>query len=141
MLNDTDSILTLPGASSINECICPAETYLVDGLRDPSGAHLPSGICADCGEGLGCPLGSDLRNFEDFMAEANPSDDKIFPIVQAGYFAKLGELTVVYKCGSESDCPGGVPGTCADGRVGELCGHCPAGKKNTDGGCEAKLDI
>ena len=76
----------------MDECVCPAETYLSDGLRDEQNHHLPSGTCLDCGEGLVCELGSDMRNFEDFMqkiqTENTENKDKIYPLVQAGYFAK-----------------------------------------------------
>eukprot|EP00434_Breviolum_minutum_P037241 symbB.v1.2.033016.t1/scaffold4043.1/size45695/5 len=96
------------GAATVDECVCPAETYLSDGLRDEQNHHLPSGICLDCGEGLVCELGSDMRNFEDFMqkiqTENTENEDKIYPLVQAGYFARPGQLTEIFKCGNPGDC-------------------------------------
>jgi len=133
------------GAATIEECVCPAETYLADGLRDEMDQHLPSGSCVDCGEGLTCGLGSDMRHFEDFMkgkgqhGDAEDGEDQMdqsYPLVQAGYFARTGELTSVFRCGAVIDCPGGLPGTCAAGRTGALCGHCEAGWKTSSDGCE-----
>ena len=137
------------------ECVCPPETYLVDGLRKGQhGQHVASGRCVDCGEGLECALGSDLRNFEDFMAATGKSredqdedqnqdeqDEKPHPLVQVGYYAKVGELTEVFKCGAPNDCPGGLPGTCATRRTGALCGHCDAGWKTSYDGCETWIYI
>ena len=136
------------GAATMQECVCPAETYLADGLRDEMDEHLPSGSCVDCGEGLTCGLGSDMRNFEDFMkgkgqhgqhGDAEDGEDQMdqpYPLVQAGYFARTGELTSVFRCGAAIDCPGGLPDTCAAGRTGALCGHCTAGWKTSNDGCE-----
>lgn len=125
------------------ECICPRTTYLVNGLRDQDKQHIPSGTCSDCGEGLDCALGSDFRNFEDFasgLSEPDPLQENPFPVVEAGYFAKIGALTQVYKCGRPEYCPGGLPGSCVKGRIGLLCGHCTAGQKWTGEECDARLN-
>ncbi|CAK9066479.1 Protein SphX [Durusdinium trenchii] len=127
------------GAATVAECICPRTTYLVNGLRDQDKQHIPSGTCSDCGEGLDCALGSDFRNFEDFasgLSEPDPLQENPFPVVEAGYFAKIGALTQVYKCGRPEYCPGGLPGSCVKGRIGLLCGHCTAGQKWTGEECE-----
>ena len=68
------------------------DNILVNGLRDQDKQHIPSGTCSDCGEGLDCALGSDFRNFEDFasgLSEPDPLQENPFPVVEAGYFAKI----------------------------------------------------
>lgn len=43
-----------------------------------------------------------------------------------GYYSTVSDPLSVFKCGSEKQCPGGVPGTCGGGREGIPCGECPA---------------
>lgn len=98
---------------------------------------MASGRCVECGEGLECALGSDMRHFEDFQSQGSQS---VFPVVVPGYLARH-ELTNLFKCGAVGDCPGGLPGVCAPGRRGELCGHCAVGWKTTVDGCVPRLRL
>ena len=44
---------------------------------------------------------------------------------QLGYFSTMSDPLAVFKCGSDIQCPGGVPGTCGGGLEGIPCGKCP----------------
>ncbi|CAE6960361.1 sphX [Symbiodinium natans] len=139
------------GAVLRGDCVCPAGQYLRDGLTGDSVEAMASGSCTECGEGLNCPVGSDLRIYAGFLAgqELMPEDQR-FPLLEEGYFATAQEPTQVYKCGSSSHCPGGLPGTCAPGRIGIPCGRCQADSESphvnplttyegTSGLCEAGM--
>jgi len=124
------------GAILIGDCICPSGQFLRDGLTGDSLEAMASGSCADCGEGLSCGLGSDLRIYASFLAgEEMAPEEQLFPLLEEGYFATPQEPTQVYKCGASAHCPGGLPGTCAEGRIEIPCGRCQVGTKFEAGAC------
>ena len=108
-------------ATTISDCVCPEGTVFNGDGRPGAGA------CEECMEGLDCILGSDLRNYESFLVGSDK--ELTFPRLIPGYISYPSEPTQVYKCGKSSHCPGGVPGTCARGRIGLACARCQAGQK------------
>eukprot|EP00439_Symbiodinium_sp_Y106_P040540 s2809_g4.t6 len=131
-----DKTTAFQGAVLKSDCICPAGKYLRDGLTGDSVEAMSSGTCVECSDGMDCPLGSDLRIWASFLAGAEMDpEDQLFPLLQPGYYSTPEEPTQAYKCGAPSHCPGGRPGTCAEGRVGTPCGRCEAGSKFEDGQC------
>ncbi|CAJ1390644.1 unnamed protein product [Effrenium voratum] len=108
-------------ATTISDCVCPEGTVFNGDGRPGAGA------CENCMEGLDCILGSDLRNYESFLVGSDK--ELTFPRLIPGYISYPSEPTQVYKCGKNSHCPGGVPGTCARGRIGLACARCQAGQK------------
>ncbi|CAJ1447546.1 unnamed protein product [Effrenium voratum] len=98
----------LLGATSLTSCVC-TESHIDDG-----------GVCAVCGEGLSCPLGSTLS----LLKSVNGTNAQL-PHVLSGYRSEPTTPLQVYKC-QDNYCPGGPPGTCEGGRQGVTCGDCPA---------------
>jgi len=115
---------------------CPeGTTTLLLGVRDASGCGCEQGTidvstsastpadCQRCSDGLFCP---DMSTKETLQSGTSPHGDRYVPKLLLGYYSTVSDPLSVFKCGSENQCPGGVPGTCGGGREGIPCGECPA---------------
>mmetsp|Transcript_2855 Transcript_2855/g.6241 ORF Transcript_2855/g.6241 Transcript_2855/m.6241 type:complete len:1509 (+) Transcript_2855:1-4527(+) len=110
-------LVTLRGATSRDECVCPVGSYRP--------LHSAIGDCAPCGEGVACEFGTDLNDYD------------YWPTILEGYYADLS--LSVFKCLDDGRrCRLGKPGeSCADGRRGRVCAECEDGKApSTDGSCK-----
>eukprot|EP00971_Amphidinium_carterae_P140171 2777573-Amphidinium_carterae.1 len=110
------SIALFLGATSLEQCGCPAGTYL------PWSGE----ACAPCPDGFECPVGAKASNFPTSAAADNSG---VHPLLEAGYMSLSGAPLVVYRCVDMEYCPGGPPGTCGvlrdSKKVG--CGQCVDG--------------
>jgi len=126
-------VTALRGATSANECLCPAGTYRPFGDQ--------RGDCLPCQEGVECRIGSDLSG--DQVGGRHP------PLILEGYYAEIdeGRFLSVFNCLDDGyRCRRGFPGeNCADGRYGRVCSECESGKAPADDGschqCSAGSDI
>lgn len=101
------------GAQSLVECVCKAGSIDVDGQ------------CVPCGKGLSCPIGSTIAGLT-LLPSANASNSDVErPFVKPGFNSLPQAPLTIFRC--RDHCPGGVPGTCSFGRIGAVCGECPAG--------------
>eukprot|EP00439_Symbiodinium_sp_Y106_P085235 s126_g27.t3 len=93
----------LLAASRHEDCVCKQDL-----IED-------SGLCARCGEGLSCPVGSTVERLRNGSSEEKP---EVLPM----YFSTMEAPLEIYRC--QSHCPGGTPGNCSGGRMGRTCSEC-----------------
>eukprot|EP00929_Paragymnodinium_shiwhaense_P012088 TRINITY_DN11876_c0_g2_i2.p1 TRINITY_DN11876_c0_g2~~TRINITY_DN11876_c0_g2_i2.p1 ORF type:complete len:719 (+),score=133.22 TRINITY_DN11876_c0_g2_i2:661-2817(+) len=103
------------GAIAASECGCPAGSY--QSKTDPS-------VCLPCEKGMDCAFGSDEAGFE-LLAQGLPAG--VVPVLQQGFFTDIKSPLSVFRCPDEGYCPGGLPNTCAHGRLDVACTLCPDG--------------
>ena len=102
------------GALDSDACLCQGELYEGQCVVCTGNTRYEAGACIPCSEGLTCNGASTA-------------------VVQPGFFTDTAAPFDVYRCLPIESCPGGLPGTCAGGRVGVPCTQCPAGQAwNTD---------
>ncbi|CAK9004860.1 unnamed protein product [Durusdinium trenchii] len=116
--NDTTTLLL--GASKPEDCVCQID-LIESNLQ-----------CVPCGEGLTCPRGSTV---EQLMHGQNTTAGERPQILQS-YFSWPEEPLEIYKCPGQH-CPGGVPGSCTEVRLGPTCDECPARMYATSDGCQS----
>lgn len=101
------------GSQSLAECVCKTGSMDVDGQ------------CLPCGKGLSCPIGSTIAGLT-LLPSADVSNlDVERPFIKPGFNSLPEAPLTIYQC--RDHCPGGAPGTCSFGRIGAVCGECPAG--------------
>eukprot|EP00913_Durusdinium_trenchii_P007139 g6714.t1 len=113
------------GSKSAQECGCDVGS--INSMEEEEAV-----MCVPCMEGLHCPFGSnlpDLRRGHSTLGEA------YVPQLKKGFFATLEHPINVFKCGTESHCPGGQPNSCAEGRQVTPCSECPRGTSWVDETC------
>ncbi len=140
-----------PGASSQAECVCEAGYYhpcsgddckLSTHTVEKVGALSAAGqeFCQPCPRSMLCPGGAasmDGGSKED-ASTGNLMHEQ--PELRAGYYSTLAAPYEIYECLPRELCPGGKPATCANGRVGELCAHCPVDQSPDGFGCKPCSD-
>jgi len=113
------------GSTSGSDCGCEAGSINVA----ENGEELQ---CIPCGEGLSCPFSSSLETFKSGQS----SQGGVVPTIKEGYFATFEKPLEIMRCRPYAWCPGGTPGTCAGGLLGEPCAVCPDGKTWWGEACE-----
>ncbi|CAE7806739.1 GABBR1, partial [Symbiodinium necroappetens] len=97
------------GALDSDACLCQGELYEGQCVVCSGNTRYEAGACIPCSEGLTC---NGART----------------AVVQPGFFTDTAAPFDVYRCLPSESCPGGLPGTCAGGRIGVPCTQCPAGQ-------------
>lgn len=118
------STTRLLGSASASDCGCEEGSINVAS----SGEVLQ---CIPCGEGLDCPFGSSLETLQ-----SGQSGGEAVPKILAGFYATIKKPLEILRCKPAEWCPGGTPGTCAGGLLGEPCSACPQGQTWQSGACE-----
>jgi len=113
--NGTTTLLL--GVREVFGCGCTEGT--IDVSTNPS----TTADCVSCSEGLLCP---DMSTTDNLMSGSNSHGERYIPKILERYFSTISDPLAVFKCGSDIQCPGGVPGTCSGGLEGIPCGKCPA---------------
>lgn len=104
------------GALDSDACLCQGELYEGQCVVCSGNTRYEAGACIPCSEGLTC---NGART----------------AVVQPGFFTDTAAPFDVYRCLPIESCPGGLPGTCAGGRIGVPCTQCPAGQAWTADVC------
>lgn len=114
------------GARSVKlaDCGCP-EDYI---NLDSAGMN-----CVKCGEGMTCPLLSNMASLYNGTSEFG---DEFVPQIVEGFFSTKDKPREIFKCLESVACPGGVPGSCGGNLVGTPCSECTQGSTWTGSACE-----
>lgn len=131
-------------AEGPSECKCE-RGYFKNSLRNINcSSQISSGTvvqCEECPVGMICPPGSDLQHFWNSLAACSgacaltqyssngpPVHCQPFPLLSKAHYSSSDKPVEIYKCRSESKCPGGPPNTCGDPNLAGLsCFHCTEG--------------
>mmetsp|Transcript_61763 Transcript_61763/g.180480 ORF Transcript_61763/g.180480 Transcript_61763/m.180480 type:complete len:1173 (-) Transcript_61763:184-3702(-) len=110
--------VTYPGASSSQHCVCPEGFYRPLNITD--GAEHAEDSCVQCPEGMGCEMGSDMRN-----VGLPRTDVTQYPYLKPGYWSSFEDPLSVFECHSAKQCLGGVPGASCAAKLGSrACVYC-----------------
>eukprot|EP00435_Cladocopium_sp_Y103_P073233 s113_g42.t2 len=115
------------GSLSFTDCGCEV------GYINVANVTVGNLSCAECQEGLTCPVMGTLASLTN---GTHPLGPNYLPEVAEGYFVTELKPLEVYRCGHIGSCPGGLPGQCNSGLIGVPCGECPEGFNLSDGKCE-----
>lgn len=128
------------GSTSEDACVCQEGTY-----RDA----VDNMTCHTCPGGMRCKIGSDEANIEKVLGGNTicSMQECTIPEALPGYMMRTSEPLRPYMCYRAEQCPGGMPGTCAEHRdqTAVACGRCEANARESGKGpcvrCAGSGDI
>ena len=114
------------GSVSLADCGCPAGFLHV-------GESLENLTCAECGEGLECPI---LSTLSSLVSGDSDLGRQFVATVRENFYSSPQDPLGLYRCIGTLRCPGGIPGSCTGGLQGMACTDCPAGQTWNSSNCE-----
>eukprot|EP00438_Fugacium_kawagutii_P010569 Skav229156 [mRNA] locus=scaffold622:70590:100723:- [translate_table: standard] len=127
------------GSFSFTDCGC--EAGYIDVAQNAGSRCLMKSAagelsCIECQTGLSCPV---MGTYNSLINGSHPLGKEYLPTVSEGFYSTAAaplEASSVYRCGLETQCPGGLPQSCSGGLIGVPCAECQPGFNLQDGACE-----